>query len=119
MLINDYLVETILTETAHIYVDDATGDEYIFNGKKLIKIKDGSRPNIGDKGDESEAEEEDRKREQQIKQERAEDGNSVEPEETAEEREERIAKLKRFLDDPTVGDVVKSDSEKKVADENQ
>ncbi len=116
MLINNYLVETILTETAHIYVDDATGDEYIFNGKKLIKIKDGSKPNIGDKGNESEAEEEDRKREQQAAKEREEDNEDSESEE---ERSDRLDKIKQFLDDKDVGNQIKHDSEQKVQDEKK
>lgn len=101
-------------EQVNIYVDDATGDEYIFNGKKLIKISSSKdKPMIGDKPD---LDKEDQEREKQAKKEREEDN---EQEETEEERKKRLDRIKQFLDDDQVGDQIKYDSEKKVSDEKK
>lgn len=109
----------LLTETTHIYVDDATGDEYIFNGKQLIKTRDGVKPEIGDRPPEDKDEmddddyfrKEDEERERQVAKEREENGEHPE---TEEERKTRLAKLKQLLDDAEFGNKVIASSEKKV-----
>lgn len=108
-----------LLEAAHIYVDDDTGDEYIFNGKKLVKISSGKPLDIGDKGNEEEERREDEEREKQIAKEREEDPENTDQEETEEERKERLDKIKQFLDDQNVSDQIKNDSETKVQDEKK
>lgn len=111
------LNKSILTESAHIYVDDATGDEYIFDGKKLVKIKDGSpRPSIGDRGNSDEEAEEDARREKQAAEERAESGEQGE---TEEEKQRRLDKIKQFLDDGNIGSHLSGESEAKVKDEKK
>ena len=35
----------------HIYIDDDTGDVYVFDGSELVKVGNKS-PQIGDRGDE-------------------------------------------------------------------
>lgn len=116
MFNNDFITKDLLTESTHIYVDDATGDEYIFNGSKLVKIKDGNsnKPSIGDRSDEESQSIEDAEREKQAEEERAEDGDSAESEE---EKQARLDKIKQFLDDTGVGDQIINDSEKKVSAE--
>lgn len=106
--------KSLLIESAHIYIDDATGDEYIFDGTKLIKIKSGEAPVLGDKDIDDFTAEEDARREQEVAKERAEDG---EEEETEEEKEVRLDKLKKFLNDDNMRDMVVNSSREKVEDE--
>lgn len=110
------LNKSILTESTHIYVDDATGDEYIFDGKKLVKIRSGVKPEIGDKGNPDEEAEEDARREKQAAEERAESGEQGE---TEEEKQQRLDKIKQFLDDGDIANQIKHDSEVKVKDEKK
>lgn len=106
----------LLTEAVHVYIDDATGDEYIYNGEKLIKIKSGNMPQIGNKPSDDDLRKEDEEREEQAKKEREEDN---EEDESEEERQERLDKIKKFLRDKDIGDAVKYDSNKKVSDEKK
>jgi len=84
-------LKTNLVEELNVYIDDDTGDEYLYDGTKLIKIKVGSQQSksIGDKGDEDilAAEEIERAKE-------AAKGGVLE---TAEELEERIKRLEDAL----------------------
>ena len=106
--------KSLLIESAHIYIDDATGDEYIFDGTKLVKIKSGGAPTLGDKDIDDFTAEEDARREQEVAKERAEDG---EEEETEEEKEVRLDKLRKFFNDDNMRDMVISSSKNKVEDE--
>lgn len=106
----------ILTESTHIYVDDTTGNEYIFDGRKLIKIKDGQKPMIGDKPDDDTIAKEDEERERQAAQEREEDGEEVESEE---DKQARLDKIRRFLDDKDLGNQMSDESQSKVRDEKK
>ena len=147
-----FLKEDEEANYSHIYVDDSTGDYYIFDGEKLVKLKkvksksnsdgenpdngsppvvvenpdnngknepdtsndDSRSPNIGDRGNEDEEREEDERREEQARKEREEEGDTGESEE---EYQDRLDKIRRFLDDKDVGNQVKGDSEEKVKDE--
>ena len=106
----------ILTESTHIYVDDTTDNEYIFDGRKLIKIKDGQKPMIGDKPDDDTIAKEDEERERKAAQEREEDGEEAESEE---DRQTRLDKIRRFLDDKDLGNQISSESETKVSEEKK
>lgn len=98
----------------HVYTDRNTGDEYIFNGEKLIKIGSYS-PQVGDKGDEKEAEKEDRQRGEEIAKERAEQGeNEKNREETPEEKEARFQRIQDMLNSGEVKGKIESETKRKA-----
>lgn len=142
---NRRITEDDDVSTKHIYVDDNTGDEYIFDGKKLVKISSGkptpqNKNNQNDDNyddwdkdeddfddeddddyddwddDEDSLEKEDREREEQARKEAEEDGEEVE---TEEERQHRLDKIRQFLDDENVGNQIKNDSEVQIEKERE
>ena len=97
----------------HIYIDDATGDMYIFNGTQLIKIGN-STPQIGDKGDDEFQSKEEEERKAQIQKEREEaeaNGEEYEDEETEEQHQQRLDDIKGMLGD----EVTKNDIENEAS----
>ena len=106
---NDKSENKLPKNDVHIYLDDKTGDMYIFNGVELIKVGNKS-PQIGDKGDEDFQEEEEKKRQAQIEKEKEEFGDDEE-EESEEDRQKRIDDIKNALED----EVTKSDIEKETS----
>lgn len=104
------------TADVHIYIDDATGDTYIFNGSELIKI--GNRtPQIGDKGDEEFQSKEEQERQAQINKEKEEFGD--EDEETEEERQQRLDDIKKARGDDITRQEIENETSKKVNREMQ
>lgn len=101
----------------HIYIDDATGDKYIFNGKALIKIS-GSDSAVDQDDDNYEPDfsAEDEERERQAELDRQEDNEDPESEE---ERQERLNRIKRFLDNDSVADAISQEAEQQVDIEKQ
>lgn len=92
-----------LKEELNVYIDDDTGDEYVWDGSKLILIKKGSKGNFGDKGDDWQgraAEEAERNKEA------AENGTL----ETAEELNNRVQRIKDALNDPDYGKKLKDEA---------
>jgi len=104
-------LKTNLVEELNVYIDDDTGDEYLYDGTKLIKIKVGSQQSksIGDKGDEDilAAEEIERAKE-------AAKGGVLE---TAEELKERIKRLEDALSDEEVAQEITGEASEHVAKE--
>ena len=90
----------------HIYVDDATGDMYIFDGTQLVKIGN-TTPQIGDKGDEEFQNKEQEERDAQIEKEKEEDDEYEE--ETEAERQQRLDDIKNMLGDDSMADEISSE----------
>ena len=62
----------------HIYMDDKTGNYYYFDGEKLVLM--GSKPSIGDKGNQEFQDEEEEERQKQAAKEKAEEAEENNPE---------------------------------------
>ena len=71
------MADKIRQADVHIYMDDATGNMYIFNGSELVKIGN-KTPQIGDKGDEEYQSKEEKERQAQIEKEKEEFGDEDE-----------------------------------------
>ena len=95
-----------LLEELNVYIDDETGDEYIWDGSRYIRIKSGKKE-IGEKGDEDIQAEEEAKRNAE-----AANGGVVE---TAEETEARLKKLEDALEDPEMAEKITGEANEKVA----
>lgn len=106
----------------HIYMDDATGDMYIWNGSELTKIGN-STPQIGDKGDKEFQDKEEEERQKQIEKERAEDEDNGEDisdyEETDEEKQQRLDDIRNMLGDDSIGSDIENETRQKVDKELQ
>ena len=103
----------------HIYVDDTTGDKYIFNGKKLIKISgnDSALDQMDDENSEfPDLSAEDEEREKQAEKDRQEDNEDPESEE---DRQDRLNRIRRFLDNDSVADAISAEAEQQVDIERQ
>lgn len=100
---------TNLVEELNVYIDDDTGNEYIYDGTKLILIKQGGKSAIGQKGDEEIQAEEEAERNAEA----AENGTL----ETAEELAERVKKLKDALEDPELAKKITKETSEKRAKE--
>lgn len=98
-----------LTEELNVYIDDDTGDEYVFDGTKLVKIKVGSNRAIGDKGDEDIQAEEEMERAKE-----AAEGGVLE---TAEELADRIKRLEDALSDEEIAQEITGEANDKVSKE--
>lgn len=94
------------SDDLHIYLDDATGDYYYFDGQSLIKI--GNKPRVGDKGSEEIQRQEEENRRKQVekeKQEKEENPDDYDDEddgddfndETDEEKANRIKEIQSDL----------------------
>lgn len=104
-------LKTNLLEELNVYIDDDTGDEYVYDGSKLIKIKIGSQSgkSIGDKGDKDlQAQEEIERAREAAK------GGVIE---TADELAERIKKLENALNDSDIAKEITSEANDRVAKE--
>lgn len=97
-----------LTEELNVYIDDDTGDEYVFDGTKLVKIKIG-QSKIGDKGDADI-----QAREEAERNEAAKAGGVIED---TEELEARIKRLEKALDDSEVAKEITKEADGQVAKE--
>lgn len=97
-----------LLEELNVYIDDDTGDEYVYDGSKLIKIKVG-QSKIGNKGDEDIASREEAERNEQAKA-----GGVIEDKE---ELEARIKRLEKALSDDTVAKEITKETNTQVAKE--
>lgn len=112
----------------HIYMDDATGDMYIWNGSNFIKIGNNT-PQIGDKGDKDFQSQEEEERKKQIEKEKEERGKSTEEtgdgdgeisdedddyEETEEERQQRLDDIRSMLGDESIGADIEKESRQKI-----
>ena len=95
----------------HIYMDDATGDIYIFNGSELVKIGN-KTPQIGDKGDEEFQSKEEQERQAQIDKEKEEFGD--EDEETEEQRQQRLDDIKKARGDDVTRQEIENETSRKV-----
>lgn len=62
----------------HIYMDDKTGNYYYFDGEKLVLM--GSKPSIGDRGNQEFQDEEEQERQEQAAKEKAEEAEENNPE---------------------------------------
>lgn len=96
----------------HIYIDDATGDMYVFNGKQLVKIGN-TTPQIGDRGDEEIQQKEAEERKAQIEKDKEEYGDDEE-EETEEERQARLDDIKKTFGDDSVAADIENEATSKV-----
>ena len=96
----------------HIYMDDSTGDMYIFNGSELVKIGN-KTPQIGDKGDDEFQSKEEEERKAQIERDREEYGDDEE-EETEEERQARLDDIKNLLGDDAMKSEIEAETERHV-----
>lgn len=61
----------------HIYMDDKTGNYYYFDGEKLVLM--GSKPSIGDRGNQELQDEEEKERQEQAAKEKAEEAEENNP----------------------------------------
>lgn len=97
----------------HIYVDDSTGDKYIFNGKKLIKINgaDSTPDQMDDNNGVPDLSAEDEEREKQAEKDREEDNEDAESEE---ERQARLDRIRKFLNNDSIADAISQESEQQV-----
>lgn len=95
----------------HIYMDDATGNMYIFNGSELVKIGN-KTPQIGDKGDEVFQSKEEKERQAQIEKEKEEFGD--EDEETEEEKQQRLDDIKKARGDDITRQEIENETSGKV-----
>jgi len=95
-----------LIEELNVYIDDDTGDEYVFDGSTLVKIKVGNKQ-IGDKGSE-----EIRAKEEAERNEEAKKGGVIED---AEETEARIKRLQSALDNPEIAKEITRESDDHIA----
>lgn len=100
----------------HIYVDDPTGDMYIFDGTQLVKIGN-TTPQIGDKGDEEFQNKEQEERDAQIEKEKEEDDEYEE--ETEEERQQRLNDIKNMLGDDSMADEISSEDRRHLDKETK
>lgn len=113
----------------HLYIDEETGDIYVYNGVKLVKIgttkhdptkNDG--PQIGDTPQAGELDDENEERRKQIEQERAEAaarGETLEDDETPEERQQRLDDIQKMFGDEVTKDDLESETYKKVDKDRQ
>lgn len=97
-----------LLEELNVYIDDDTGDEYVYDGSRLIKIKVG-QGKIGDKGDEDIAAQEEAERNEEAKK-----GGVLED---AEELEARIKRLENALEDEDLAKKITQETDERVAKE--
>lgn len=111
----------------HIYMDDATGDYYIYNGKEYVKIgnKPVAKPEIGKQGNKEFQDREAEERKQQIQKEREEaqkakdageeyDEDALKDEETDEERAQRIKDIQSLFDDEQTREEATQETNRKV-----
>lgn len=101
----------------HIYIDDPTGDMYMFDGTQLVKIGN-TTPQIGDKGDKDFQDREEQERQAQIEKEKEEEGSDGEDsgdadsyEETEEEKQQRLDDIRNMLGDDSIGDEIQSETQ--------
>ena len=95
-----------LFEEFNVYVDDETGDEYVYDGSKLIKVKEGSK-RIGDKGDaEFQAKEEAERNAE------AANGGVIE---TKDELEDRLKRIEDTLKDDSVAQALSRETKEKIS----
>ena len=99
-------------QDVHIYMDDSTGDLYVFNGTELIKIGN-KTPKIGDRGDEEFQSKEEQERQAQIEKEKEEFGDD-EDEETEEERQQRLDDIKNARGDDITRREIENETSRKV-----
>jgi len=102
-------LKTNLLEELNVYIDDDTGDEYVYDGNRLIKIKVGSPKGIGDKGDEDIQAQEEIERAKE-----AAEGGVLE---TKDELEARVKKLEDALNDEEVAKEITNETNEHVARE--
>ena len=102
----------------HIYIDDPTGDMYMFDGTQLVKIGN-TTPQIGDRGDSDFQDREEQERQAQIEKEKEEEndgsddedsGNADSYEETEEEKQQRLDDIRNMLGDDSIGDEIQSET---------
>lgn len=96
----------------HIYIDDDTGDVYVFDGSELVKVGNKS-PQIGDRGDEDFQSKEEEERKAQIEKEKAEYGDE-DDEETEEERQQRLDDIKNARGDDITRQEIEKETSSKV-----
>lgn len=109
------LNEAADSSDVHIYVDEATGDYFYYDGNQLVKL--GGKPKIGDRGNKAlqDAEEEERRRKEE--EERAK-GELWGDKETDEERKARLQSIADEFSDTSskeFTDKIKQDREEKIA----
>ena len=93
----------------YIYVDDETGDQYYFDGEKLVKM--GGKPEIGDKGDEDIRKSEDEERKKQIEKDIEDDPDFANDQESEEEKKERIKRIKDKLNSDEVAQDISNETD--------
>lgn len=104
----------------HIYIDQPTGDIYIFDGTKLIKIGN-KKPDIGDRGDQSEIEKEDEERQKQIDKEREEAEANGEDYDDEDEQslKDRLDRISKMADDDDIADELEREDDDKLIKQRQ
>ena len=101
-------LKTNLNEELNVYIDDDTGDEYVYDGSKLVRIKVGTKE-IGAKGDEDIQAQEEAERNKE-----AADGGVIE---TKDELEARVKKLQDALNDTEMAKEITKEANDRVARE--
>ena len=96
----------------HIYIDDSTGDMYVFNGSELVKIGN-TTPQIGDKGDTDFQNKEEEERKAQIEKDKEEYGDD-DYEETEEERQARLDDIKNTFGDDVAKSEIEAETERHI-----
>lgn len=108
------------TSNIHIYVDEESGDQYIFTNGELIKIKtggggkghEGDGPQIGDKPETAEEEAEMADEREKLK-------GEIDDVETDDERQERVNRIKDMFNDEKTAQDVTDEAEKAIQKERQ
>lgn len=104
------LNEAEKTSDIHIYVDEETGDQYIYTNGNLVKIKSGgggkghSGPQIGDKPETAEDEAEMEAEREKLK-------GEIDEIETEDDKQSRLDRIRDMLNDERTADEIKKEAE--------
>lgn len=101
------------TKDVHIYIDDATGNYYYYDGSNLVLM--GKKPQIGDRGNKDFQDKEEEERNKKIDQEK-EDGDDEEP---LDDNDARLKRIKDLLNDKNTSDKISREAEDKVDKEKR
>lgn len=113
----------------HIYMDDRTGNYYYYDGSKLVLM--GTKPQIGDKGNQELQDKEEEERKQQIEKEKEEEkqngdsdsndssdkGNGSSNDEDEDSKLNRLKRIKDLLGDKDTAEKISGEAEEKVTKE--
>ena len=91
----------------HIYIDSASGDMFIFDGKQLKKIGNQKNPTVGDRGDKDIQAQEEEERQKQI----AKEKEAGEEEESEQDIEDRLKRIEKDFGDNDIGNALDDENE--------